>query len=110
MDGAAFFTGQVIRTGNRSRSADSGNSGGQVRELVVTIAVTGTWSGTVPDTVTVVTPVETAACGVSLSVGRSYFIDARSMGPGLFSTTKCSRTQPLEEAIPIVAHLRRLRP
>ena len=110
VDGAAFFTGKVVRTGNRSRSADSSNSGGQVLELVVTIAVTGTWSGTVPDTVAVVTPVDTAACGASFSPGASYFIDARSIGPGLFSTTKCSRTQPLEEASPILAQLRRLRP
>jgi hypothetical protein len=83
----AVFEGKATLTSNR---ASDGVFGGLVEYRV---DVLRRWKGDIPATVSIWTPVNSAACGVELEQGVPYVIYA-SAREGRLSVMLCSRTAP----------------
>ena len=73
------------------------------RRYEVTFKITRTWKGTKGKDVTVVTALNSAACGYNFKKGKSYLVycyqpkkDGKPFGP--LSTNICTRTKPMERA------------
>lgn len=81
----AVFSGKVLGV----NSAASG--------LEVDIRVEGSWKGIPCETVVVRTASDSAMCGYTFEVGRTYLIYAHQQ-EGAFSTNLCTRTRPIDEA------------
>lgn len=65
--------------------------------LLVTFDLDESWKGPTESQLTITTPGNSAACGVSFDVGQGYLVYA-SAQEGQFQTTLCSRTAPLGAA------------
>jgi len=63
----------------------------------ITLEAVRAWKGVEGERVTVRTPSDSAACGVELAVGASYFVYA-SPSDGTLSVSACGRTRPMAQA------------
>ena len=98
----AVFTGTV-------QSIDDGtlSTGGSVLPVRrVHLAIDRAWRGVeAGDSVVVITSYSEAACGYSFAVGRAYLVYSVRDASGTWTTTTCSRTRTIDEAVEDLAAL-----
>jgi MYXO-CTERM domain-containing protein len=96
---AAVFEGFVKEVGEpQSDASDAG------RRRAVRMEIVSAWKGAEGEQVTVFTAADSAMCGYTFQVERSYLVYAVS-GPGGLEVSLCSRTRPMAEAGEDLAHL-----
>ncbi len=96
---AAVFEGFVKEVGEPQSDAPDAGPRRKVR-----LEVVSAWKGAEGEQVTVFTAADSAMCGYTFQVERSYLVYAIS-GPGGLEVSLCSRTRPMAEADEDLAHL-----
>ena len=99
-------TAQELKAGSAAppANATSMTPAGSHRE--VTVTVVRAYRGNLPNTVTVLTGLGTGDCGFDFETGKSYLIFANFVESGVFSTSICSGTAPIEAAGAALRYLR----
>ena len=89
----AVFAGEILKISETSQRPDVTRP-----EVAVKIRLKEVWKGQLTKEVIINTPDNSAACGYSFEVGKSYLVFADSRKGKIFSTGLCSGNRLLETA------------